>query len=114
MYMYTHIYICKHLYNIYGLSDQWDASHQLSLSPGPWLASNPSWSQLLPYSSTNLLYEQTKIFGKRLVNLEIAGCFGVMLHADLLQLVNSEIVGHSVCRFAAHYQGRITESVNSQ
>ena len=28
-----------------------DASHQLSLSPGPQLVSAPSWSQLLPYSS---------------------------------------------------------------
>ena len=27
MYMYMRMYICKHLYNIYGLSDQWDASH---------------------------------------------------------------------------------------
>ena len=52
MYMYTHMYICKHLYNIYGLSDQWDASHRLSLSPGPQLVSAPSRYQLLPYSST--------------------------------------------------------------
>ena len=37
---------------IYGLSDRWDASHQLSLSPGPRLASAPSRSQLLSYSST--------------------------------------------------------------
>ena len=33
MYMYTCMYVYKHLYNIYGLSDRWDASHQLSLSP---------------------------------------------------------------------------------
>ena len=51
MYMYMCMYICKRLYNIYGLSDRWDASHQLSLSPGPWLVSAPSRYQLLPYSS---------------------------------------------------------------
>ena len=52
MYMYMHMYICKCLYNIYGLSDRWDASHWLSLSPGPQLVSAPSRYQLLPYSST--------------------------------------------------------------
>ena len=54
-------------------------------------------------SCVNLLHKQTKNFGKRLVNLDIAGHSSVMLHADLLQLVNPEIVGYSVCRFAAHY-----------
>ena len=52
MYMYTRMYVCKWLYNIYGLSDRWDASHRLSLSPGPRLVSAPSRYQLLPYSST--------------------------------------------------------------
>ena len=54
MYIYVQymcMYVCKCLYNIYGLSDRWDAFHWLSLSPDPWLVSAPSWYQLLPYSS---------------------------------------------------------------
>ena len=54
MYMYMRMYVCKHLYNIYGLSDRWDAFHWLSLSPGPQLVSAPSQYQLLPYSSIAL------------------------------------------------------------
>ena len=49
----TCIHICMYVnvctICIYGLSDRWDASHRLSLSPGPWLVSAPSQYQLLPF-----------------------------------------------------------------